>query len=66
MLANSHPYVEIYRHAHEILKDYDPANDALHYVSSMSAVFALFAGFYYWTPKIVGRNTIRKLIYNII
>ena len=23
---------------------------------SMGAVFALFAGFYYWTPKIVGRN----------
>jgi hypothetical protein len=22
----------------------------------MGAVFALFAGFYYWTPKIVGRN----------
>lgn len=22
----------------------------------MGAVFALFAGFYYWTPKIVGRT----------
>ena len=22
----------------------------------MGAVFALFAGFYYWTPKIVGRS----------
>ena len=22
----------------------------------MGAVFALFAGFYYWTPKIVGRK----------
>ncbi len=27
-----------------------------HYVLSMGAVFALFAGFYYWTPKIVGRS----------
>ena len=28
MLASSHPYVEVYKHAHEVLKDYDPADDA--------------------------------------
>ena len=27
-----------------------------HYVLSMGAVFGLFSGFYYWTPKIVGKT----------
>lgn len=27
-----------------------------HYVLSMGAVFGLFAGFYFWTPKIVGKS----------
>lgn len=27
-----------------------------HYVLSMGAVFGLFAGFYYWAPKIIGKS----------
>ena len=27
-----------------------------HYVLSMGAVFALFAGFYFWAPKLIGRS----------
>jgi cytochrome c oxidase subunit 1 len=27
-----------------------------HYVLSMGAVFGLFAGFYYWAPKIIGKT----------
>ena len=32
-----------------------------HYVLSMGAVFALFAGWYYWTPKILGLDYNRLL-----
>jgi len=35
-----------------------------HYVLSMGAVFALFAGFYYWTPKIIGKTS-SELLGNI-
>ena len=35
-----------------------------HYVSSMGAVFALFAGFYYWEAKITGK-TYNELLGNI-
>ena len=32
-----------------------------HYVLSMGAVFAVFAGFYYWSPKIIGKSYNEKL-----
>jgi cytochrome c oxidase subunit 1 len=36
----------------------------VHYVLSMGAVFALFAGFYYWAPKIIGKPA-NELLGNI-
>jgi cytochrome c oxidase subunit 1 len=30
----------------------------------MGAVFALFAAFYYWSPKIIGRN-VNELLGNV-
>jgi cytochrome c oxidase subunit 1 len=35
-----------------------------HYVLSMGAVFALFAGFYFWAPKILGKTS-NELLGNI-
>ena len=35
-----------------------------HYVLSMGAVFALFAGFYYWEAKVIGK-TYNELLGNI-
>ncbi len=27
-----------------------------HYVLSLGAVFSLFAGYYFWSPKVLGRS----------
>lgn len=35
---------------------YSLISQHFHYVLSIGAVFALFAAFYYWAPKIIGNH----------